>query len=109
VLLPIIRGPSGKALPRAPSSSCSPNGITESLPSLRAAAESRFRRGHRTYELPDLRITRTRTSVHADSRQRGQFPLSRIAIASIEIRRPLGKATLAGAERAGGGSGMWRA
>jgi hypothetical protein len=31
------------------------------------------------------------------------------AIASIEISRPRGSATLAGAERAGGGSGMKRA
>ena len=36
----------------------------------------------------------------------GQVPLSVAAIASIEIRRPRGRATLAGAERAGGGSGM---
>jgi hypothetical protein len=38
-----------------------------------------------------------------------QLTLFWMAIASIEIRRPLGKATLAGADRAGGGSGMWRA
>jgi hypothetical protein len=38
--------------------------------------------------------------------QRGQPSPSMVAIASIEIRRPRGRATLAGAERAGGGSGM---
>ena len=38
----------------------------------------------------------------------GQLPVSKVAIASIEINRPRGKSTLAGAERAGGGSGIWR-
>jgi hypothetical protein len=44
-----------------------------------------------------------------DPCRRDQLPLCSVAMASIEIRRPRGNATLAGADRAGGGSGMWRA
>jgi hypothetical protein len=45
-------------------------------------------------------------SVHFDLCRRDQLPSSKVAIASIEISRPSGRATLAGADRAGGGSGM---
>jgi hypothetical protein len=62
--------------------------------------------GQFAYEIRNALI---RASVHVDSWRRSQLPPSRVAIASIEIRRPRGKAALAGAERAGGGSGMWRA
>ena len=46
---------------------------------------------------------------HADVAETWSYSLGSSAIASIETSRPWGRRTCAGAERAGGGSGMWRA
>jgi hypothetical protein len=45
----------------------------------------------------------------ADVAETWSYSLGSSAIASIETSRPWGRRTCAGAERAGGGSGMWRA
>jgi hypothetical protein len=49
------------------------------------------------------------TSRDADLAETWSYSLGSSAIASIEMSRPWGKRTWAGAERAGAGSGMWRA
>jgi hypothetical protein len=46
---------------------------------------------------------------HADVAETWFYSLGSAAIASIEMSRPWGSRTWAGAERAGAGSGMWRA
>jgi hypothetical protein len=45
----------------------------------------------------------------ADLAETWSYSLGSSAIASIEMSRPWGSRTWAGAERAGAGSGMWRA
>jgi hypothetical protein len=114
------KGPEGPFARRLPSPD--EGRAQRSIPGRGAPPEGRAAAGRspslRQPDTPGIRCASARRyglvaypadAVSIDRARRGQSPLSRVAIASIEIRRPRGNATLAGADRAGGGSGMWRA